>query len=441
MPIQNLLPDNKCEQMITVPKTARKLSKFILGTFLFFIFMLFMPWTQNIRTEGKVTTLTPYDRPQGIQSIIDGRIERWYVKEGDLVKAGDTIIYISEIKDQYFDPKLLERTRSQITAKQGAINSYEEKMRLLSSQVGTEKINLQNKLSQARNRVIQSRNTVRQDSAELKAAIVNYKIAKEQLDRGEKLFKDGLISLTALEQRRAKEQDASAKEIVASQKLSNSLNSNFNAIIELNAIEAEFLSKIYKIESDIQSTNSDMFKADEELAKLNNQYSNYAIRNGNYFLLAPKSGQIVKIRKAGIGETIKQGEEIASITSTKPNLAVELYVKPVDLPLIQKGNKVRIIFDGWPTIVFSGWPGVSHGTFGAVVQVIDSDISDNGKYRILVGPDPKEDEWPNQIQLGGGARGIALLKNVQIGYEMWRNLNGFPPDFYIYENEKAKSKK
>lgn len=439
--MEQLLKNSKCEKNITVPTYARKINAYVYGTFIFLIFLMFMPWTQNIGSAGKVTTLTPQDRPQGIQSIIDGRIEKWYVKEGDIVKAGDTIIFISEVKEQYFDPKLLERTKSQIIAKQGAINSYDSKVRFLNAQISTEKGNLQNKLAQARNRVIQTRNTVRQDSAELKAAILNYKIAREQLTRGEKLYKDGLISLVQLEQRRAKEQEAASKEIVVSQKLSISLNSNFNAIIELNAIEADFLSKIYKIESEIQSTNSDMFKADEELSKLNNQYSNYVIRNGNYFLLAPKSGQIVKIKKAGIGETIKQGEEVTTIASEKPNYAVELYVNPVDLPLMQLGNKFRIIFDGWPTIVFSGWPGASHGTFGSIIKVVDNNISENGKYRILVGPDPDDAPWPTQIRVGGGARGLALLKNVKIGYEIWRNFNGFPPDFYITESNKINEKK
>lgn len=437
--MEQFLKNSKCESNIIVPTYARKINAYVYGTFIFLIILMFMPWTQNISTTGKVTTLTPQDRPQGIQSIIDGRIEKWYVKEGDIVKEGDTIIYISEIKEQYFDPKLLERTKSQINAKQGAINSYDSKVRILNAQINTEKQNLQNKLAQARNRVIQTQNTVRQDSAELKAAILNYKIAQEQIVRANKLYKDGLISLVQFEQRRAKEQDAASKEIVVSQKLSISLNSNFNAIIELNAIEADFLSKIYKIESDIQSTNSDMFKADEELSKLNNQYSNYVIRNGNYFLLAPKSGQIVKIKKAGIGETIKQGEEVSTIASEKPNYAVELYINPVDLPLMQLGNKFRIIFDGWPTIVFSGWPGASHGTFGSIIKVVDNNISENGKYRILVGPDPNEAPWPTQIRVGGGARGLALLKNVKIGYEIWRNFNGFPPDFYITEpTENAK---
>jgi hypothetical protein len=32
--------------------------------------------------------------------------------------------------------------------------------------------------------------------------------------------------------------------------------------------------------------------------------------------------------------------------------------------------------------------------------------------------------------MGGGANGIALLKDVPIGYELWRNINGFPPEYY-----------
>jgi multidrug efflux pump subunit AcrA (membrane-fusion protein) len=49
---------------------------------------LFLPWTQNISGKGAVTTLKPNQRPQSIQSVISGRIEKWYVKEGDFVKGG-----------------------------------------------------------------------------------------------------------------------------------------------------------------------------------------------------------------------------------------------------------------------------------------------------------------------------------------------------------------
>ena len=48
--------------------------------------VLFLPWTQNIRATGTVTTLYQDQRPQQLNAIIPGRIVKWYVKEGDFVK-------------------------------------------------------------------------------------------------------------------------------------------------------------------------------------------------------------------------------------------------------------------------------------------------------------------------------------------------------------------
>ena len=73
------------------------LNKIIAIVSVFGVIVLFLPWTQNISGSGSVTTLKPNQRPQTIQSVISGRIEKWYVKEGDFVKKGDTIMFISEI--------------------------------------------------------------------------------------------------------------------------------------------------------------------------------------------------------------------------------------------------------------------------------------------------------------------------------------------------------
>jgi hypothetical protein len=32
--------------------------------------------------------------------------------------------------------------------------------------------------------------------------------------------------------------------------------------------------------------------------------------------------------------------------------------------------------------------------------------------------------------VGGGAVGFALMSDVPIWYELWRQVNGFPPDLY-----------
>jgi len=109
--------------------------------------------------------------------------------------------------------------------------------------------------------------------------------------------------------------------------------------------------------------------------------------------------------------------------------------------LIHIGEKVRVQFDGWPAIVFSGWPSISYGTYGAKVVAVENFISSNGMYRILLAPDETDHQWPDGIRVGSGAKTIALLDDVPIWYELWRQLNGFPPNFYTPKTaEKSSSK-
>ena len=393
-------------------------------------FTLFLPWTQNVSGLGSVTSLHPEQRPQTLHSVIGGRIEKWYVKEGQMVKKGDTILQISEIKDEYFDPRLLERTGAQLDVKEKSVTSYFDKVNSLDRQIDALGNTKDLKLSQARNYLKQALLKVNSDSIELEAAKVNFHVASEQFSRLEKLYKDGLKSLTDLEGRKLKLQETQAKLIASENKLLQSKNEFINAEIELTSIENQFVEKLSKAESEKFSALSGMYEAEQAVIKMQNQYSNYSFRKGLYFLTAPQDGYITKALKTGIGEIIKEGEELVSIMPANYELAVEMYVMPVDLPLIHKGQHVRFRFDGWPGIVFSGWPQVSYGTFGGEVVAIDNFISENGKYRVLVAPDPNSPSWPQGLRVGGGALCMALLKDVPVWYEIWRNINGFPPDYY-----------
>jgi hypothetical protein len=110
----------------------------------------------------------------------------------------------------------------------------------------------------------------------------------------------------------------------------------------------------------------------------------------------------------------------------------------MDLPLVNIGQPVRFWFDGFPAIVFSGWPQASYGTFGGVVSAVERNVNEEGKFRVLVSEDPNDSPWPDQLRMGAGAQGMALLKNVPVWYELWRNINGFPPDYYIYPTKTVK---
>jgi hypothetical protein len=44
------------------------------------------------------------------------------------------------------------------------------------------------------------------------------------------------------------------------------------------------------------------------------------------------------------------------------------------------------------------------------------------------------------VKIGSGARGVALLNSVPVWYELWRQLNGFPPDYYTSMQKKTDEK-
>jgi multidrug resistance efflux pump len=414
--------------------------KIIWGFILLLVLFLFLPWTQNIKGSGNVTTLKPNQRPQTIHTAIAGRIEKWYVQEGDFVKKGDTILFISEIKEDYLDPNLIENTGKQVNAKVKAVQSYSDKVIALENQMGAIQNEKNLKLKQAKNKLIQAYLKVQSDSIDFEASKTQLKIANTQYNRSINLNKEGLKPLTDVEEKRLKLQETEAKIITQENKYISSKNEVLNATMELNRISAEYAEKNAKASSDKQTALSVQFDTEAQVNKLKNQYSNYQIRNGMYYITAPQDGYINRALLSGIGETLKEGTPVVSIMPFKYDIAVETYIEPMDFPLINNGEKVRVWFDGWPTIVFSGWPDMSYGTFGGVIVAKENFISENGKYRVLIAPDPKDKKWPSQLSIGAGTQSLALLNDVPIWFEIWRTLNGFPPNFY-QPTTKVKSEK
>jgi len=199
-------------------------NRFLLIFAISMFVILFFPWTQNISGNGYLTTLKPNQRPQTIQSPIPGRIEEWYVKEGDFVKKGDTILFISEVKNEYFDPNLVARTGQQIKSKSMSVSSYQGKVKALDAQINALVNERGLKLKQAKNKLLQSKLKVQSDSIDFEAAKTNISIAERQYNRIAQLKEEGLKSLTDVEQKRLKLQETQAKLISQENKLLASKN-------------------------------------------------------------------------------------------------------------------------------------------------------------------------------------------------------------------------
>ena len=413
--VQKVMPQEKLYALrsLDTPMAGKILAKWIFGIFMLFFVILFLPWQQYSRGSGKVTALSPSNRPQTIETTIAGRIQVWKIKEGQFVNRLDTIAIISEVKEKYFDPQMLFRLQQIITAKEQSLVSKEQKAKALQRQIGALEDGMRTKVDQSK--------------AKLEAETVRFNNFKSQYERNEKLFEAGNIPLTKFQDIEYKFQSSQADFV--------------NAKIEIERVQAEYLDKINKAESDLNNTIAEQYDTQGDIAKMRNELSNMQIRAQQYFILAPQAGFVVKATQAGIGETIKEGDPVCTIMPQSTDVAVEMHVKAMDVPLISKGRRVRIEFDGFPALQFSGWPSISVGTFGGTVEVIDYVNTKPGEFRILVIPDQKDTAWPKQIRVGSGIKGWVMLDDVSVWYELWRQLNGFPPSLYAEPEIEEPNKK
>jgi len=421
-------------------KTKRLLIRMLKWTFFTIFVIMLLPWTQNVGTTGFVSTVLPEHRPQTIHSIIAGRVDQWLVFEGQRVEKGDTLMVISEIKDAYMDDRLLERTKNQINLKKGEVDAYQMKEQAQQEQLEALRDQQKLKLDQARIKLQQATLKVQNDSIKLQAAIIDLETAEFRYARMDSLYRKELRSLMDLESRRLKFQEALAKETEARNNWYNSQNELIRLRVDIATIRAEYDTYQAKIMSEKLTTASSRLSSEGTVNKMENQYANYKKRSGYYYIVAPQSGYVTKTFVTGIGETVKEGQPVISIMPDEYELAAEIYINPIDLPLMHVGEHVRIQFDGWPAIIFSGWPEASYGTYGGEIYAIDQYIGPNGKYRLLIKPDENDVPWPSALRYGSGLKAMILLNDVPIWYELWRQVNGFPPEYYTPQGgDKAKA--
>jgi len=169
------------------------------------------------------------------------------------------------------------------------------------------------------------------------------------------------------------------------------------------------------------------------LAALTQAESRYS-RQSNQVIRAPENGFVLALRAGSGTSVVGEGETLAEFVPEGEDLAAEVYVQGMDLPLVRVGAKVRLQFEGWPAIQFSGWPSVAVGTFGGIVNIVDPRVGPNGLFRVIVSRG--KNKWPESRYIRQGTRINAwiLLNNVPLGFELWRQFNGFPPS--LPEDEK-----
>ena len=177
----------------------------------------------------------------------------------------------------------------------------------------------------------------------------------------------------------------------------------------------------------VEELRSAVAEAAAELTRADVNLSRQSVQ----MVRAPRDGVILRVFAGDAATFVRAGDVVATFVPDNVDRAVELFIDGRDVALVREGAKVRLQFEGWPVVQFSGWPSVAVGTFGGEVVAIDPSAQPNGRFRVLVTEDPADEHpWPDRrfVRFGSKARGWILLNEVSVGYELWRQLNNFPPE-------------
>jgi multidrug efflux pump subunit AcrA (membrane-fusion protein) len=408
-------------RLVQPPRRSRALARFLLLSLLLLpIGLALIPWRQTVSGMGKVVALDPTERPQMIESPVSGRITHWWVQEGDRVKAGDKLV---EILDN--DPNFMQRLMEQRTAVSTKLKAYQEKISLNELQIKLLEQARDLSVNSAKSQLESAEEKVQQAEQKLKAAQASLARDTLQVQRIRQLTKEGLASTRDLEvaERDFKSSQAlvgaDIEELQATEKSRDAKKADLDRIIPAeNAKIQDALGYLQASIAEVESTRKDLTDLDVKIERQKTQ-----------LITAPKDGIVFRIvANQTLTGQVKEADPLIQFVPDSAHDVTEIYIDGNDTPLVQPGDPVRLQFEGWPAVQFVGWPSVAVGTYGGQVVLVDSTDSGQGKFRILVEPDPNDEPWPSSrfLRQGVKAKGFVLLREVRLGYEFWRRLNGFP---------------
>ena len=433
LPTEGTLSSTKYSalHLVETPRALRTLAWMmaaLVGAAL--IALVIVPWQQTVLGSGRVVAYAPFDRIQTIAAPVDGRVRQAWVIEGSKVEAGDPIL---EIVDN--DPSILQRLEAQRIALESQLASGKERVSLFDRQIAALGDAQRLAVSAARNQVEVAAAETRSAGHALDGARAAADQALLNFKRQRELVAEGLVSGLDFEVAERMHREAQAKLNQARQALEAARSAEQGRRDELGRIETEATAGIESARGSRESASVEVAALTERLATLDTRIA----QQSTQLVTAPRAGTVFRLFAAPGAELVKAGDPVVSLIPDTESRAVELWVSGNDVPLVQKDRPVRLQFEGWPAVQFSGWPSVAVGTFGGRVALVDPSDDGAGRFRILIVPDEQDQPWPETpfLRQGVRANGFVLLDQVSLGYELWRQANGFPPTVAMNRGDAA----
>ena len=414
---------------------AQRLAKLLLVGLVFSAMaMAFLPWQQTSKGTGQVVAFAPQERQQSVKSPTKGIVAKIAdgLVEGSVVKKGDFLLEV-----QPFAANMVSQLNAQLNELRTKEETANVKAEVYSDNVSalTEARDLA--VSAANEMVSAAKAKLRSKQKQVRAYEAKELQARLNYERQEGLFKQGLKPAKEIEKLKKEwditiaDFDSIGQDIVA---LESEVKAKQDQLEEKRRVAQTKIESARAMQQDALGSGSEVRTKIAEIEMKLGQMSRMTIA-------APRDGTVFRLNVNERGDAVKEGDSLLTIVPDTKQKAVELFVKGNDIGLVKIDQEVRLQFEGWPAVQVAGWPSLAVGTFTGKVATVDATDNGKGEFRILVTPDESEDPWPLEserfLRQGVRTNGWVVLGKVSLGYEVWRQMNGFP---VMTETEESKKK-
>ncbi|MEB3329966.1 MAG: HlyD family efflux transporter periplasmic adaptor subunit [Candidatus Sericytochromatia bacterium] len=407
---------------VSTPHSARVLWKAaVAGGMAVLVGLAFAPWRQTAPAKGRVLAFAPMERRQLVEAPVDARVARWHVQEGTRVRAGEPLVELRDV-----DPNLVTRLERELTAVRGRIAAAEGRRRSLTARAEALRRSRERAVrgAEERKRMADLRTRAAQEAlAAAQAAELTARLNRDRQlalrERG--LAADRAVELAELQLTRTQTDRARAGAALAAAQAEQSA-----LAADLARVGTDGTAAIEDARGSAEGARADAENGRAELARLEVRRSRQAAQT----VTAPREGVVFRLAAFELGGLVKAGDPLVMLVPETRDRAVEAWIAGNDAPLVRPGRTVRIQFEGFPAIQFSGWPDAAIGTFGGRVAFVETADDGEGRFRAVIVPEA-DAPWPDPAILRQGmqANVWVLLDVVTLGYELWRQFNGFPPNY------------
>ena len=327
--------------LVSRPRAALFLARILALSLLGAVLILtFAPWQQFSTASGRVVAYAPALRRQSIDAPVDGRVVRWFVAEGALVRQGEPIVALEDN-----DPDLVERMRMQLESHRLRADSMGMRRQALDERITSIRASREVALMAADQRIDMARERLTAAQTDEAAAAAQLEAATLHAQRQRGLAEQGLASSRTLElaELDLRQSQAALDRGRASRRAAESELRSLRADRDRIALDAS--AQIDSALSELRQAEAGEQDARIALATFESQLA----RQQTQVVTAPRDGR-VQYRVAQPGEVLSAGGRILNLVDLS-DVYMTFFLPTGEAGRIAIGTEARLVIDAAPHYV------------------------------------------------------------------------------------------